>query len=113
MLTRPTRSRVRQPTKEYAVGVDLDDEQITTPAPGLTGQIVDLALLGGCKRAKRVVSWRRQGLHLNGDTISTTSGNYIEFTTADLNITIENFQTLSGEKIAGEVLAKLAQLMRV
>jgi hypothetical protein len=75
--------------------------------------VVDLALLGGCKRAKRVISWRRQRLHLNGNTIPTTSDDDIEFTTTDPDISIENYQSLPGEKLAGEVLAKLPQLTGV
>ena len=93
--------------------MELDDEQITSPALDLTGQIVDLALLGGRKRAKRVVSWRRKRLDLDGDTISTGSDDHIEFTATDPDITIEELQALPGEKVAGEVLAQLAQLMRV
>lgn len=93
--------------------MNLDDEQITTAALGLTGQVVDLALLGSCKCSKRVVPCRRQRLHLDGDTISTNSDDDIEFTTTDPDITIENFQALPGEKTAGEVLAKLPQLVGV
>lgn len=71
--------------------MDLDDQEITTPAPGLTGQGVDLALLSYGKGAKRVVSGRRQRLYLDSNTMLTAPGYDIEFTAADPDIAIENF----------------------
>ncbi len=93
--------------------MNLNDDQITTAATGLAGQVVDLALLGSRKCPKRVVPCRRQRLHLDGDTISTISDDDIEFTTTDPDVAIEHFQALPGEKTAGEVLAKLPQRLGV
>ena len=90
----------------------LDNDQITTATLDLTGQIVDLALLGGRKRAKRIVSWRRQRLHLDGDPIWPGSDDDIEFTATNEYIAIENIQAVPGQKVAGEIFAEPAKLAR-
>ncbi|MDH5503461.1 MAG: hypothetical protein OEY98_05490 [Acidimicrobiia bacterium] len=91
----------------------LDNDQISPSALDLTGQIVDLALLGGRKCAKRIISWCRKRLHLDGDTICPRSDDDVEFTPTDLDISIENLQAVPGKKVAGEILAKPAKLARV
>lgn len=91
----------------------LDNDQITTSALDLTGQIVDLALLGRRKRAKRIVSRCRKRLHFDGDTICTGSDDDIEFTATDQDITIEDLQAVPGKEVAGEILAEPAKLARV